>query len=89
MVLAFNITPLLFFIPTAFGLATSALVGSQIGANNVNKARRIAIIAFFYSVSVALFVSTMFIANRDFIIKMFSGAKSLNEKAASNLKAYC
>jgi len=28
MVLAFNITPLLFFIPTAFGLATSALVGS-------------------------------------------------------------
>jgi Na+-driven multidrug efflux pump len=89
MVLAFNITPLLFFIPTAFGLATSALVGSQIGANNVKKARRIALISFFYSVSVALFVSSIFIINRDSIIRMFSGAMSLNKKAASNLKAYC
>ncbi len=55
----------------------------------MNKARRIALIAFIYSVSVALFVSSIFIINRDSIIKMFSGAKSLNEKASSNLKAYC
>jgi len=27
MVIAFNITPILFFIPSAYGLATSALVG--------------------------------------------------------------
>jgi Na+-driven multidrug efflux pump len=56
MIISFNVTEIIFFVPVCIGFAISALVGAAIGKGDIIAAKKITKVAFIFQTLVLLLI---------------------------------
>ena len=56
MIISFNLTEIIFFVPVCIGFAISALVGAAVGKGDIIAAKKITKVAFLFQIVVLLVI---------------------------------
>jgi Na+-driven multidrug efflux pump len=88
MVITYSIVTTVFFVPTSFSFAMSALVGAAMGQGNLNKAKAVIWLVFLLT---GLFVAAVFLLIQVYgyiLVDIYTENGGIRTEAISNLKAY-
>ena len=88
MVITYSIVTTIFFVPTSFSFAMSALVGAAMSQGNISKAKTVVYMVFLLT---GVFVFGVFILIQTYgyvIVDIYTQNTDIRAEAISNLKAY-